>query len=63
MVDVVEALAEAGVAVKFPTPELFAAGMKTLEVLLPQDEQKKDSVVLAMSKALSSVDLLVGETQ
>ena len=63
MADVIEALAEAGVAVKFPTPELFAAGVKTLEVLLPQDEQKKDSVVLAMSKALSSVDLLVGETQ
>ena len=63
MVDVVEALVGVGVAVKFPTPELFAAGMKTLEVMLPEDEQKKDSVVLAMGKALSSVSLLVGETQ
>lgn len=61
MVDVVEALAGVGVAVKFPTPELFAAGMKTLEVMLPRDEQKKDSVVLAISKALSNVSLLVGE--
>jgi HK97 family phage prohead protease len=63
MVDVIEALMEAGVAVKCPTSELFAAGVKTLDVLLPQDERKKESVVLAMSKALSSVSLLVGETQ
>ena len=48
---------------RFPTPEAFAAGIKTLDVLLPRDEQTKLSVVQAMSKALSSVKWLVSETQ
>jgi hypothetical protein len=63
MADVIEALAGVGVAVKFPTPELFAAGVKTLDVMLPQDEQTKESVISAMGKALSNVEWLVSETQ
>ena len=59
--DVVEALAGAGVPVRFPTPEAFAAGFKTLEVLMPADERSKESVAQAMSKALSNVDSLVKE--
>jgi HK97 family phage prohead protease len=61
--DVVEALVGAGIPVRFPTPEAFAAGIKTLDVLLPEDEQTKLSVVQAMKKALSSVKWLVSETQ
>ena len=63
MVDVIEALAGEGIAVKFPTPELFAAGMKTLEVMLPKNEQTKVSVISSIERALSGVEWLVNETQ
>jgi len=59
--DVVEALVGVGVAVRFPTPEAFASGNKTLEVLLPGDEEAKVSVALAMGKALSSIEWLSTE--
>ena len=59
--DVVEALAGEGVAVKFPTPEAFASGVKTLEVLMPEDEEVKVSVAHAMGKALSNIEWLVNE--
>lgn len=59
--DVVEALVEKGVAVKFPTPEAFASGVKTLEVLMPEDEEVKVSVAHAMGKALSNIEWLVNE--
>ena len=56
IVDVVEALSGVGVAVKFPTPELFAAGIKTLDVLMPVENQEE--FVNAMGKALSNVESL-----
>ena len=61
IVDVVEALAGEGVAVKFPTPEAFASGNKTLEVLMPEDEEVKVSVAHAMGKALSNIEWLTTE--
>ena len=59
--DVVEALAGEGVAVKFPTPEAFASGVKTVEVLMPEDEETKVSVAHAMGKALSNIEWLTTE--
>ena len=59
--DVVEALVGEGVAVKFPTPEAFASGHKTLEVLMPEDEETKVSVAHAMGKALSNIEWLTTE--
>jgi HK97 family phage prohead protease len=59
--DVVEALVGVGVAVRFPTPEAFASGNKTLEVLLPGSEEAKVSVALAMGKALSNIEWLSTE--
>jgi hypothetical protein len=56
IVDVVEALSGVGVPVRFPTPELFAAGVKTLDVLMPIDNQEE--FVIAMGKALSNVESL-----
>jgi len=56
VVDVVEALSGVGVPVRFPTPELFAAGVKTLDVLMPVDNQEE--FVNAMGKALSNVESL-----
>ena len=59
--DVVEALVGEGVAVKFPTPEAFASGVNTLEVLMPEDEETKVSVAHAMGKALSNIEWLTTE--
>ena len=59
--DVVEALVGEGVAVKFPTPEAFASGVKTVEVLMPEDEETKVSVAHAMGKALSNIEWLSTE--
>ncbi len=59
--DVVEALVGQGVAVKFPTPEAFASGVNTLEVLMPEDEETKVSVAHAMGKALSNIEWLTTE--
>jgi HK97 family phage prohead protease len=56
IVDVVEALSGVGVPVRFPTPELFAAGIKTLDVLMPIENQEE--FVNAMGKALSNVESL-----
>jgi len=62
MADVLEALVKVGIPVRFPTPELFAAGDKVVDVLLPADEQTKENVVNAMGKALANVEWFIPQT-